>query len=173
MSRMRKMLSQVVLAAALLISAIMIAPAANAQTVSPPAHVIAEFGEPPAVPDGAISAELRDALRAVFVDSLAQSAWGPDQEAALLKIAESGDPRLAWVIADMMRFTWASAKAMWGCQVALGQHGSKMYVFSALCWMWSRSCEIVSEMNGGLAHQMNLCGSGWKKKFPIECTLSR
>ncbi|MEO0359130.1 MAG: hypothetical protein AAF386_12745, partial [Pseudomonadota bacterium] len=49
---------------------------------------------------------MADNLRTVFVDSLEQSNWGPDQQIALNDIALSDDPRLAWIIADMMRFTW-------------------------------------------------------------------
>ena len=48
-------------------------------------------------------------MRVVFVDSLAQSVWGADQAAALDEIVQSGDPRLVWVISDMMRFTWRQA----------------------------------------------------------------
>ncbi|MEO0915286.1 MAG: DUF3179 domain-containing (seleno)protein, partial [Pseudomonadota bacterium] len=71
-----------------------------------PAHVIEEFGRPPAIPDGPLPDDLRAAIRTVFVDSLAQSAWGRDQSIALDEIKQSSDPRLAWIISDMMRFTW-------------------------------------------------------------------
>ena len=69
-------------------------------------HVIAEFGAPPAVPDGPLSADLQRAIRVVFVDSLEQSAWGRDQQIALSELGQSNDPRVAWIISDMMRFTW-------------------------------------------------------------------
>ena len=45
-------------------------------------------------------------MRVVFVDSLARSEWTGTQSAALDEIARSKDPRLAWIITDMMRFTW-------------------------------------------------------------------
>ena len=35
---------------------------------------------------------------------MAQNAWRSDQTAALNVIADSKDPRLAWIISDMMRF---------------------------------------------------------------------
>lgn len=73
-----------------------------------PAYVIAEFGQPPAVPDGPISNSLKTALRFVFDDSIANGSWGRDQAIALDEIAQSNDPRLAWVIGDMMRFSWRS-----------------------------------------------------------------
>ena len=81
---------------------------AVADTKPVPDYVIAEFGEPPAVPTGPLSDDLAFAVRAVFVESLKHSAWGRDQQIALDQIAKSNDPRLAWVITDMMRFTWRS-----------------------------------------------------------------
>ena len=70
-----------------------------------PAYVIAEFGEPPTVPTGRLSGDLRRAVETAFVDSIKQSGWGPDQIIALDEIAGSGDPRLAWIISDLMRFS--------------------------------------------------------------------
>jgi hypothetical protein len=79
------------------------APLAQAEGTLPD-YVIAEFGLPPAIPDGPLSEALRRAIRATFVDSFAQSTWGGEQAAALAEIAASGDPRLAWLVSDMMRF---------------------------------------------------------------------
>ncbi len=82
----------------------------HAQEQEPlPDYVIAQFGTPPAVPDGPLSDNLQTAIRVVFIDSLEQSTWGRDQSIALAEIAQSGDPRLAWIISDMMRFTWRAA----------------------------------------------------------------
>lgn len=69
-------------------------------------YAIVQFGEPPAIPTGDLSPELQEAVRVVFVESLENGRWGTDQSEALDVIAASGDPRLAWTIADMMRFTW-------------------------------------------------------------------
>ena len=82
---------------------------AQAQDAPLPDYVIAQFGQPPAIPKGPISEELRTAIKVVFEDSLAQSKWGDDEVAALNEIAQSQDPRLAWIISDMMRFTWRAA----------------------------------------------------------------
>ncbi|SFJ32936.1 DUF3179 domain-containing (seleno)protein [Jannaschia pohangensis] len=71
-----------------------------------PDYVIAEFGTPPSVPEGPISESLQAAVQTVFIDSLARSEWGRDQKLALDEIVASGDPRLVWIISDMMRFTW-------------------------------------------------------------------
>jgi DNA-binding transcriptional regulator YdaS (Cro superfamily) len=69
-----------------------------------PDYVIAEFGAPPAVPDGPLSDRLQRAIRLAFVESIAQSSWGAEQSDALAEIAASGDPRVAWLVSDMMRF---------------------------------------------------------------------
>jgi Protein of unknown function (DUF3179) len=69
-----------------------------------PDYVIAEFGAPPAVPDDPLAAPLRRAVHTAFVESLTRSAWGAEQKAALAEIAASNDPRIAWLVSDMMRF---------------------------------------------------------------------
>ncbi len=76
--------------------------AQNAETL--PDYVIEEFGEPPIIPTGPLPEGLQAALQTVFVDSLVQNTWGQDQTAALNEIAASGDPRIAWIVSDMMRF---------------------------------------------------------------------
>ncbi|MEM9700222.1 MAG: DUF3179 domain-containing (seleno)protein [Pseudomonadota bacterium] len=69
-----------------------------------PAYVTDEFGHPPAVPDGPLTPDIAAALRVAFLDSVTRSTWGADQQRALAEIAASGDPRLAWLISDLMRF---------------------------------------------------------------------
>ncbi|MEM8818326.1 MAG: DUF3179 domain-containing (seleno)protein, partial [Pseudomonadota bacterium] len=81
-------------------------PSHAAESKPLPSYVVEQFGHPPATPTGPISGELKDAIRVVFIESLEESLWDDDQEAALQTIAASGDPRLAWIISDMMRFTW-------------------------------------------------------------------
>lgn len=77
----------------------------RAQEKAPlPDYVIEKFGTPPKVPQGSLSNALKFAVRVAFLDSMAQRGWGKDQSAALKKIAESKDPRLAWIISDLMRF---------------------------------------------------------------------
>ncbi|MEM6727094.1 MAG: DUF3179 domain-containing (seleno)protein [Pseudomonadota bacterium] len=94
------------LGAVCLVFSAIVAPSANAQASDLPDYVIAEYGTPPPIPEGPLSQDLQNAIRVVFVDSLANSAWGRDQSIALTELVDSGDPRLAWIIADMMRFTW-------------------------------------------------------------------
>ncbi|RVU38753.1 DUF3179 domain-containing protein [Hwanghaeella grinnelliae] len=69
-----------------------------------PDYVIAAFGQPPSIPDGPLSETVRAAVQVAFVDSAEQAIWGLEQGAALSEIAQSKDPRLAWIVADMMRF---------------------------------------------------------------------
>ncbi len=69
-----------------------------------PDYVIAEFGTPPVVLDGPLSEGLQATMKSVFEDSLTQSSWGDAQSAALAEIVASNDPRIAWLISDMMRF---------------------------------------------------------------------
>ena len=70
-----------------------------------PDYVIKEFGKPPAVPKGSLSKELASAVKIAFIDGITRSSWGRDQAKAISEIAESKDPRLVWIISDLMRFT--------------------------------------------------------------------
>lgn len=79
--------------------------ALQAQQAAPlPDYVIEQFGKPPAVPEGELSEAVQAAVQVAFIDSITQSTWGRDQTLALDEIAESKDPRLVWIISDLMRF---------------------------------------------------------------------
>ncbi|MEO1110948.1 MAG: DUF3179 domain-containing (seleno)protein [Pseudomonadota bacterium] len=78
------------------------------QAAALPSYVIEQYGEPPEIPDGPLSDSLKAAVDAAFVDSIKQSAWGRDQTLALTEVADSKDPRLVWIISDLMRFTAGS-----------------------------------------------------------------
>ncbi len=78
------------------------------QATSLPDYVIAEFGEPPAIPEGPLSEALQRAVKVAFIDSATQSTWGRDQELALAEIVASKDPRIVWLIGDLMRFVSGS-----------------------------------------------------------------
>jgi len=96
--------------APLLALALLWSDGARAQTTGAlPDYVIATFGEPPPVPEGPLPTSLRAAIQVAFVDSITQSRWSDDQIAALAEVAASNDPRIAWLIADMMRFVSGSA----------------------------------------------------------------
>ena len=70
-----------------------------------PPHVIQKFGKPPAIPQGDIAQDLKDAVKTAFIDTVTDSGWGRDQSKALRLIASSEDPRFVWIIADLMRFS--------------------------------------------------------------------
>lgn len=69
-----------------------------------PSHVIEQFGKPPKVPHGPLSQELESAVKVAFVDSMAYGTWGREQSDALFEISASQDPRLVWLISDLLRF---------------------------------------------------------------------
>ncbi len=69
-----------------------------------PDYVVEQYGKPPAIPSGRLSGDLRSAVKMTFVESMKQSTWGRDQSLGLTTITESKDPRLVWLISDMLRF---------------------------------------------------------------------
>ena len=79
-------------------------PAQAEASQSLPDYVIEQFGIPPEVKDGPISDELHAALNVAFIDSIEHGRWGREQRAALDMVAASEDPRLVWIISDMLRF---------------------------------------------------------------------
>lgn len=105
MASARHTQSRILVMASLVMLCLLWPDALRAQNASSlPAYVIERFGEPPAVPDGPVSQELQSAVQVAFVDTVTQSVWGEEQAAALATIVESGDPRLVWIISDLMRF---------------------------------------------------------------------
>ena len=77
---------------------------AQAQTSALPSYVISEYGSPPQSPSGALSPALEAAVQTVFVTSMANRTWREAQTEALAQIAASKDPRLVWLISDLLRF---------------------------------------------------------------------
>lgn len=71
-----------------------------------PDYVIEEFGTPPAVPEGPLSDEVYDAVSALVANSRSQRDWDPADSTAFDIVAEASDPRVAWILTDMMRFAW-------------------------------------------------------------------
>ena len=67
-------------------------------------HVIKAFGEPPELKEGPLSASLQEAVDDVFVKGFEETGWTDLQTKGLETIKESGDARLGWLIADLMRF---------------------------------------------------------------------
>ncbi|WP_422378027.1 DUF3179 domain-containing (seleno)protein [Roseibium sp.] len=69
-----------------------------------PDYVIETFGTRPAIPEGPLSEDLQNAIRVAFVDPVKNGTWGRDQMDALNEITASKDPRIGWIISDLMRF---------------------------------------------------------------------
>jgi len=67
-------------------------------------YVLKQFGKPPAVPERPLSKKLQTAIQTAFIDSVVQSTWGKNQAAALNEVISSKDPRLVWIMSDLMRF---------------------------------------------------------------------
>ncbi len=99
-----------------------------------PAGESRDFGTPPDVPRGPLSDDVRAALQNTFGD-LGNSGWGEAQVKGLETITASGDPRLAWLVADLARFVndpglasqlVASASALLNLPLSLGDHWGVM-----------------------------------------------
>ncbi|MEP5760343.1 MAG: DUF3179 domain-containing (seleno)protein [Litoreibacter sp.] len=71
-----------------------------------PSYVTAEFGTPPAIPNGPLTETVKRALEEVLTIAVNQSEWDPADIAAFDIIGQANDPRLVWALADMLRFTW-------------------------------------------------------------------
>jgi len=82
---------QTFLAAGLLALGLVTPSLTHAQSAAPlPDYVVAQFGTPPDIPEGPLSAATQSAMRVAFIDSVSQSTWGKDQDQALQDIANSG-----------------------------------------------------------------------------------
>ena len=67
-----------------------------------------DFGSAPAVPNGPLSTALQAAVEKVFIDGFTDG-WGTEQDEAIELIRESNDPRLAWIVTDLLRFSGGGA----------------------------------------------------------------
>lgn len=88
------------------IACLVLSDVALAQDKALPDYVIETFGHPPAVPTGALPADVADALEQVVTHAVAQSDWDIADTAHFDVLAASADPRIAWIMRDMMRFSW-------------------------------------------------------------------
>ena len=68
-----------------------------------PRGSVRDFGPAPAIPSGPLNAEVQAAVETVFIEGI-EAGWGIEQDRALDVIKESKDPRLAWSVADLLRF---------------------------------------------------------------------
>ena len=68
-----------------------------------PTGAVQDFGPAPEVPTGELSQDIIDNLNAVFGDNIAEFRFEAEQEQALIELGESGDPRVAWLMSDLLR----------------------------------------------------------------------
>lgn len=94
---------------ALAILASLFVTSVEATESSLPQSVIDRFGSPPDVPQGELSKELQAAVNTVFSEDLGDASWSDSRTEALETIAKSNDPRLAWLVSDLMRFAGQDA----------------------------------------------------------------
>lgn len=114
--------SRIIIFTSLIALSLFCSSALQAQEATPlPDYIIEQFGEPPIVPKGPLPEALQSAVQIAFVDSMVKSGWGSDQQLALDVIAQSNDPRLVWIISDLMRFV--SDRAL---NAALGSVASEL-----------------------------------------------
>lgn len=73
-----------------------------------PQYVVDQFGIPPATPSGALSESLAIVVDMAFGENLEAGRWEPEQSDALRAMGVSGDPRLAWLLSDLMRIAGSS-----------------------------------------------------------------
>lgn len=69
-------------------------------------HVINEFGVPPSIPEGALSETVTKALEEVLAIGFNQADWNPTNTTSLDIVGQTYDPRMVWVLTDMLRFAW-------------------------------------------------------------------
>ncbi|MEM9211556.1 MAG: DUF3179 domain-containing (seleno)protein [Pseudomonadota bacterium] len=105
-------------AAAILAFGLFSADRLHAQSAALPEYVLEQFGTPPTVPQGPLSDDLRAALQTALIDTMVEGEWDPSKEDILLQIGASGDPRVAWVISDILRFTRSYELNIWFSRTA-------------------------------------------------------
>ncbi len=97
--------SRILRAALVALATLMVQPAHAQNQTALPDYVIAEFGQPPAIPNDNMPREVKRAMQVALVDSLLSGTWGEAHRVAFARLVESKDPRVVWLISDMMRFT--------------------------------------------------------------------
>ena len=79
-------------------------PPATIDPASLPAGEARDFGPPPAIPEGDVDAEVLAALDVIFGDNLSDGFFIGEELDAIRTVRTSGDPRVAWLLADLLRF---------------------------------------------------------------------
>jgi len=69
-----------------------------------PVGIEADFGPAPAVPRGQLTPEVAGWLDTAFGDNLREGRFGADELEAIRQLGRSEDPRIAWLVSDLLRF---------------------------------------------------------------------
>ncbi len=78
-------------------------PAAQIDLDDVPRGEFVDFGTPPDVPTGDLAPDVLAAAELLFLDAIEDGVILGEERDAIDVIAESGDPRLAWLISDLLR----------------------------------------------------------------------
>lgn len=80
-------------------------PSATVELNLLPTPAPVDYGDPPSIPTGDLDPEIVEALDIVFDEDLASRDFISEEFAALRLIAESEDPRLGWLLSDLLRIS--------------------------------------------------------------------
>ena len=81
------------------------------EQASLPVYVLEKFGDPPSVPVGPLSESAAKAVQTAFtgaiapIGSVSRTTWGEANSKALQSLMAAQDPRVVWLISDLLRFT--------------------------------------------------------------------
>ncbi len=86
-------------------------PPASIDPASVPRGEVRDFGPAPEVPEGEVSEEIAAAFDSLFGRGTLADIRTDEQNEALVTLGNSGDPRVAWVLMDLLRFTRGASDA--------------------------------------------------------------
>ena len=70
-----------------------------------PVGEVRDFGPAPAIPQGDVAPELVEALTLITSTDTDEELWSQEQLDAVAFLGEGGDPRVAWTLSDILRFS--------------------------------------------------------------------
>ncbi|MEO0344076.1 MAG: DUF3179 domain-containing (seleno)protein [Pseudomonadota bacterium] len=83
-----------------------------------PDYVIEQFGTPPTIPEGPLSEEVMNLIDQTVLATVRTGQWDPSKEDLLIQLGQAGDPRIAWVISDALRFVRSYELNIWFSRAA-------------------------------------------------------
>ena len=70
-----------------------------------PTGTVIDFGPAPAIPEGDVAPELQEALALITSTDTDEVPWNQEQLDAVAVLGAGGDPRVAWTLSDVLRFS--------------------------------------------------------------------